>query len=140
MYQEATLMYGYSFTDEKIVLGPALTEIFEGENTGRNTALMGFHDPYCGYPEYTPRAFGAAMSYWDETDEDDEEYEGGYSNFGEEDYDPELFGITSKKELKKYEEEAKKEYAELWEKLPEDLKQEISAFGEPNFFVLWGTS
>lgn len=103
MYQEASLMYGYDFTDKNVQLSPLLASIFDGGDTNWNAGELGFNSPYCGYPGYRPRAFGVLCGCWCEADE--EEGQGG-EDFGNNGPDYYLFGYTEEKEIEEMEAEA----------------------------------
>lgn len=144
MYQEASLIYGYDFSEdseEKVVLGPWLTKVFADDTPDWNTGSLGFHAPYSGY-DNNPRGFGVFCGSWDETgDEEDEDYIGRDDvDFGESSADFGIMGHTTEAQKQAVEESAKKEFAELWEKLPPELKAEMEPLGEPYFFTLWSTS
>lgn len=141
MYQEASLIYGYDFSEENVVLGPLLTKVFADDTPEWNTYKLGFHSPYSGYNN-CPRGFGVWCGGWDETgDPEDEDYIGRDDVcFGESSADFRIMGYTTEEEKKAVEERARKEFAELWEKLPPELKAEMKSLGEPYFFTLWSTS
>jgi hypothetical protein len=141
MYQEASLMYGYDFSGEDVVLSPLLTKVFDDKVPEWNSGELGFTAPYSGY-DNNPRGFGVFCGYWDETgDEEDEDYIGRDDvDFGESSPDFGIMGYTTEAQKQAVKERALKEYAELWEKLPQELKAELEAQGKPYFFTLWSTS
>lgn len=132
-YACAYFTYGIDLTEKpRSGMPEALREALDGRYDVPELS-GGFFAPYSGWADHDPLAFGVPCGGAEECDE---EFEDFALDIGEPDYfSLEDFGIDAAGEAA-----VKAEYAELLCKYPQAVQDALTAYGDPKFFVLWGTS